>query len=289
MKRNRKILLLLILFFISFNSFILFSENKKEKKHRKHYFYIEYNRGISSHTSANIQLITQNQNLTFYNVSLIDNSFFPDNSIFPNAFFKPLFKGDIVGAVKATTEPYYGIRLYHFLKSRPEIGFGIDFIHFKVFLPDESQKVHIIGTIDNKGIDKTDDIHNYFYSFNVSHGVNHIGLSIVYRKMFFKNSTFPDGKIQPFVSFHIAPCIPHHEVKLKNSDLKAYSYQIKFPNFGFGLGLGTRFQLAEHFGLYIEYKYTYTFLRNLVFDNGEGKVKLNFGVHHLSWGISLIL
>ena len=288
MKGNRKILLL-ILFIIFFNPLVFSSNKDKKEKHREHYLYIEYDRGMSSHTSANIQLITQTQYLTFYNVHLIDNSFFPDNSIIPNAFFKPLFKGNIVGAVKATTEPYYGIRIYYFLKSHPGIGVGIDFIHFKVFLPDESQKVHIIGTTDNKRIDEVEDIHDYFYSFNVSHGVNHIGFSILYRKMILKNRNFPDGKIQPFVSFHLAPCIPHHEVKLKNSELKAYSYQVRFPNFGFGVGLGTRFHLTEHFGLYIEYKYTYTLLRNLVFDNGEGKVKLNFGVHHLIWGFSFIL
>lgn len=287
MKRSRIVFLLIVLVFINLS---VFSSEKKEKKKQKlHLFYIEYNRGISSHTSSNIHLITQNQNLIFYNVRLIDNSFFPDNSIIPNAFFKPLFKGDIVNAVKATTEPYYGIRIYHFLKKHPEIGFGIDFIHFKVFLSDESQNVQIKGTDNGEQIDKTDDIHNYLFSFNVSHGVNHIGLSFVYRKMFLKNLKFPDGRIQPYFSFQIAPCIPHHEVKLKNSDLEAYSYQIKFPNFGFGVGFGSRFHLFNHFGLYIEYKYTYTFLRNLVFDNGEGQIKLNFGAHHLIWGFSLII
>ena len=285
--KNIKIILLFGL--ILLNS-LVFSKNKeKDERHRYHLFYIEYNRGFSSPTTSNIHLKTATQDLTFYNVHLEDNSFFPDNSIIPNAFFKPLFKGDIVGAVKATTEPYYGIRIYHFLKTHPEIGFGIDFIHFKVFLPDESQNVQIKGTDNKNKIDRTDDIHNYFYSFNVSHGVNHIGLSFVYRKMFLKSEKYPDGKVQPYFSFHIAPCIPHHEIKLQGSELEAYSYQLKFPNLGFAIGLGSRFHLFNHLGIYIEYKYTYTFLRNLVFDNGEGKVQLNFGVHHIIWGFSLII
>ena len=277
---------IIFLIFISILTNLTFSGGKSKKIKLT---YIEYNRGYSSPTNTSISLKTPSESLVFNNVHLIDNSFFPDNSIFPNAFFKPLFKGDIVGAVKATTEPYYGIRIFHFLKNKPNIGFGIDFIHFKIFLPNEPQRVKISGTIEGKTIERYDDIHNYLKSFNVSHGVNHIGIAFVYRKMYYKTEGFPDGKVQPYLSFHIAPCIPHHEVKLKNSELKAYSYQVKFPNFGFGIGTGVRVHIFSHLGFYFEYKYTYTFLRNLVFDNGEGNIKLDFGVHHLQWGLSVIL
>jgi len=282
---NKVLKLKIIIFIILLTSNLAFAEKEKVKKMKL--TFIEYARGVSSSTNSTIHLSTVSKDLYFYDVHLIDNSFFPDNSIIPNAFLKPLFKGDIVGAVKATTEPYYGIRIYHFLKNKPQIGFGIDFIHFKVFLPDEKQTVKIKGTKEGENINLRDDVHNYLESFNVSHGVNHIGFSIIYRKRLYKNEKFPDGKLQPYVSFHIAPCIPHHEVQIKDSELKAYSYQIKFPNFGFGLGAGLRVRIYEHFGLFLEYKYTYTFLRNLVFDNGEGKIQLNFGVHHLQWGFSI--
>jgi hypothetical protein len=71
---------------------------------------------------------------------------------------------------------------------------------------------------------------------------------------------------------------------------KAYSYQFRFPNFGLGLYAGVRFKLRRHFGLYLEYKFTYSYLHGMIFDNGqEGKVQIAFVDHHLQWGVSYIL
>jgi hypothetical protein len=71
---------------------------------------------------------------------------------------------------------------------------------------------------------------------------------------------------------------------------KAYSYQLRLSNMGFGLNLGLRLQVFRKLGLYLEYKLTQSFLRDLSFDNGEeGTISMTFFAHHLAWGLSFLL
>ncbi len=73
--------------------------------------YFEYNRGIPSPVIAQARINYPDYfNYTLYDVVMYDYSFSPDNLIIPNAFIGHLFSVDIVNAVKAFTEPYYGIR-----------------------------------------------------------------------------------------------------------------------------------------------------------------------------------
>ena len=81
--------------------------------------YFEYNRGKSFPVTTDIGLQYGSNSLHFYDVHLDDDSFFPDNSIIPNAFLKPLFKLRFSDALAAFTEPYYGYRFIHFFKKNP--------------------------------------------------------------------------------------------------------------------------------------------------------------------------
>ncbi len=257
--------------------------------------YFEYNRGMSSPVIADFRIRKEGWgDYTFNDVVLYDYSFFPDNSIFPNAFFKPLLELDIVNAVKASTEPYYGIRFYHFFEDSPQFGWGIEFIHFKVFLPDSSenqQTVHITGTDENDvSVDEWNEIHNYIQYMSISHGVNHLSYSMVYRMMLLPTEKIPQGRIQPYVSASLGICIPHPELKLTGeTERDIYSYQIGFPNFGGGFNLGTRFQWSKHSGMYLEYKYTYTYLHGMRLDNAEGEFDASFAANHFVWGLFLNL
>lgn len=90
--------------------------------------YFEYNRGMSSPVIANLRINYPGYfDYTFHDVVMYDYSFFPDNSIIPNAFISHLLALDIVNTVKSFTEPYYGIRFYHFREDNPNIGWGIEF------------------------------------------------------------------------------------------------------------------------------------------------------------------
>lgn len=270
---------------------ILSPAPSEKSNHKMPLNYFEYNRGMSFPTRAWIRIVYPGHfNLTFHDVRMKGCSFYPDDSILPNAFLAPLLKGKFEDAIGAFTEPYYGIRFYHFFKNRPNLGIGIELIHFKVFMPDEDQQVYISGNDENGEVNNEMSIKDYISSFNVSHGINHLSLSLVYRIMLLQTEKFPAGKIQPYGALSFGPCIPHPQLRLVGDDeYKAYSYQLNFSNIGMGINLGARLQFSKHLGMYLEYKYTRTFLNAMHFDNGEeGKIQIQFPDHHIAWGLSTI-
>jgi opacity protein-like surface antigen len=250
--------------------------------------YIEYNRGKSFPVTADLSITTPDRQLTFYHLHFEDDSFYPDNSIIPNAFIKPLLQLKLDNASDAFTEPYYGFRFIHFFKKNPRLGVGIEFIHHKIFLDDHEQQVRVAGIDRGLEIDQTEAIKNYLDYFSVSHGINHISLVVVYRLMLLPSESIPDGRLQPYVTLAAGPTVPHLEMKLAETapEWDAYSYQWGWKNFGAGLGLGLRYKPWQHFGFYWEYKFTYSHLHGMRFDDSEGSVSMDFTTHHLQWGIS---
>lgn len=256
--------------------------------------YIEYSRGKSFPTRSDISLkYYNNYNYRFHGVYLEDESFFPDDSILPNAFFSPLFDLRFGDALDAFTEPYYSIRLIHFLKKNPRLGIGLELIHLKVFLMDKEQSVRMTGVYDGVPVDGRVRIGDYLDLFNVSHGVNHVSLLFNYRWLLAKTPRVPDGRLQPFASFSLGPAVPHLELDLKKADKiekKAYSYQWGWGNWGMGMGLGLRYKPNRRVGFYLEYKFTYSYLHDMYFDDDlTARVMMNFFTHHLQWGISIML
>ncbi|MCK5056470.1 MAG: hypothetical protein KAT34_07440 [Candidatus Aminicenantes bacterium] len=256
--------------------------------------YFEYNRGKSFPTRSDIGIRYGDSDYTFHHVYLEDESFFPDNSIIPNAFLSPLFDLKLLSAADAFTEPYYNMRLLHFFKKKPRFGVGIELLHLKVFLINKDQRVHMSGTYKGSPVDREVRIGDYLDLFNVSHGVNHVSLLFNYRWMLSKTPHITDGRFQPFVSISAGPAAPHLELNLKDGDnveKKAYSYQWGRHNWGMGMGFGTRYKPNRHFGLYFQYRLTYSHLHGMYFDNAPGttRVRMDFFAHHLQWGISIML
>lgn len=263
------------------------------QKTRMTRFYFEYARGKSFPTHSDVSMNYNNHNYTFHNLCLEDESFFPDNSIIPNAFIKPLLKLKLNDAQKAFTEPYYSYRFIYFLKRNPHIGIGFQFIHLKVFLMDMDQQVRLSGTYNGAPIDQTVRVGDYLDMFNVSHGVNHLGLYLTYRWMLKKTPIIKDGRWQPYISISGGPAIPHLELNTKEDGIiqkRAYSYQSSWRNWGLGLGTGIRFKPWRHLGFFMEYKFTYSHLYGMHFDDlSDTNVSLEFFTHHLQWGLSLML
>ncbi len=255
--------------------------------------YFEYSRGKSSHTTSDVHLKYNNNDYVFKDMKLIDKSFFPDDSIIPNAFFKPLFKLNFGDALKAFTEPYYSYRFIHFLKSNPNIGIGIEFIHLKVFLEDMDQNLNMIGVLKGEDVNRTARIGDYITMFNVSHGVNHLGLHLTYRWMLDKTEKIQDGRFQPYVNISAGPAIPHLEMDMVEDGITrrvAYSYQAGLKNWGFGVGGGIRYKPWNRLGFYLEYKFTHSHLYDMYLDDLKktSNVGMSFSVHHLQWGLSFM-
>lgn len=262
------------------------------KKTRMTRFYFEYSRGKSFPTHSDVSLKYDKHDYTFHNLYLDDESFFPDDSIIPGTFFKYLLRLKFNDAWKVFTEPYYSYRFIYFLKKNSHIGIGYEFIHSKVFLLDKNQRVRLSGIYNGAPIDRTVTVGDYLDNFSVSHGVNHVGLHVVYRWMLRKTPVIKDGRLQPYVDFSFGPTVPHLELNTKENGVpqkRAYSYQFSWRNWGLGLGTGVRYKPWRHFGIYLEYKFTYIYLHGLHFDEQENtNVSLDFFTHHLQWGISLM-
>ena len=266
---------------------------KKTGKGMMNLNYFEYNRGVSSHTTSDLHINYNNNDYTFKDMKLIDKSFFPDDSIIPNAFLKPLLKFEFGDALKAFTEPYYAYRFIRFLKSNPHIGIGIEFIHLKVFLEDMDQNLEMTGTLNGGQVSSKARIGDYITMLNVSHGVNHLGLHLTYRWMLDKTEKIQDGRLQPYLNISAGPAIPHLEIDLVENGVSrrvAYSYQSGFKNWGFGAGAGVRYKPWPKLGFFLEYKFTYSHLHDMYFDDLKktSNAGMSFSVHHLQWGLSFM-
>jgi len=255
-------------------------------------FYIEYSRGKSFPNHSDVSMKYQNHDFTLHHLYLEDESFFPDGSIIPNAFIKPLLQLKLNDAQKAFTEPYYSYRFIYFLKKNPHIGIGYEFIHSKVFLVDMNQQVRLSGIYNGEPIDRRVTVGDFLDMFSISHGVNHVGLHLVYRWMLKKTPVIKDGRLQPYVALSFGPTVPHLELNTKENGMpqkRAYSFQAGWRNWGAAFGTGIRYKSWRHFGFYLEYKLTYSSLHGMHFDEPENtNVSMDFFTHHLQWGISLM-
>jgi hypothetical protein len=276
--------------------FTSLDERRKEILSKMTMNYFSYHRGISSKVVSDIRIVDRDSNsdITYHNVVLDDQSFFADRSIIPNAYADALSLFDIENVVKGLTEPYYAIKYYRFLNPLPNLGLGVDFTHFKVFITDFDQNLHRTGTENGVPVNNYIRAGDYFRHYSISHGINHIALSAIYRLMFFKTDKIPDGIVQPYAGLGFGPSIPHGELTVVNPDgitttRKVYSYRVDFPNFGFDLCLGIMIKPDPHFSINLVYKYTYSMLGNISFDNGnDGYIETFFEVNHLQWGLSFI-
>lgn len=254
--------------------------------------YFEYSRGKSFPTHSDVGIRYGNNDYTLHNLYLQDKSFDRDNSIIPNAFVVPLFTLKPGLAAANFTEPYYSYRVIHFLKNNPRIGIGFEFVHLKVVVLNRKQRVRMTGMVDGEPIDATVTVRDHLEGFNVSHGVNHAGVHFVYRWLLKKTPQITDGRLQPFVNVSFGPTVPHLELTTNQNGVitkQAYSYQASFKNWGGGLGAGVRYKISRRFGLYMEYKLTYSHLHGMHFDDmDDTNVNMDFWTNHLQWGLSVM-
>jgi hypothetical protein len=236
---------------------------------------VEYTRGFCSTHDSDL-VLEHDQSLRFHNLDLEDQSFFPDDSPIPNAFVPPLAKFDLVGAVKALTAPYYGVRI--FVHPDSPWGFGLDFTHYKVLVRDESRPVRVSGDVH-----ETVPLNRYMQRFEASHGVNFVALAVRYQQPLW----WP--WLSPFAALSLGPMIPHTEVWDASGRRRAYSYQVRWGNFGAGLHSGARLHIGKRWALLAEYKLTYGHLGNMVFDDDDrARLRMDIWTHHLQWGLAYV-
>lgn len=253
--------------------------------------FFEYNRGASSPGHSDLVLRGASGETRFQNVQLEGQSFYDDNSVIPNSFIGPLARFQFGKALNAFTEPYYGYRVVHYFARHPAWAIGGEFTHHKVFMADPDQVVAVTGLWPGIPVgDGRTRIGDQFKTFNVSHGVNHISVIGQRRWMLAPTERVPDGRLQPYVSFGAGPAVPHLELEaVRDGQVRrlAYGYNAGLGNWGVGAGGGVRWRLTDRFGVYGEYKWTYSHLGDMTVDDGsETNAQMQFVSNHAMWGVS---
>lgn len=172
---------------------------------------------------------------------------------------------------------YYGWRVTHFFKHRPDWGVALDFFHYKVF-SDTNAVLPVTGTRGGAPVSGSERLGDTIQRFDMTHGVNYLTLNAVRRWRLRRNGpAFPQGRLQPYVGAGIGAVIPHVEAKI-GTDFKG-NYQVRGPGFQF-FG-GARYGLTRRWSLFGEYKFTHT---TLTVDIPHGDAHTTLDTHHLVLG-----
>jgi lipid A oxidase len=183
----------------------------------------------------------------------------------------------------AEDAPYYGARLTYFLSRESHWGFGLEFLHSKVFL-DSDKSLHVTGTRDGSPVNDTESVGDTIADFHCAHGLNYLTADTFYRFFLGQPDSFIH-RVQPYLGAGLGITIPHVVVQLPNEP--------GFEDYEFG-GLGVQaiaglsFDITKHIQLFTEYKFTYADLDKLDFSNGvtSGTISFDSMANHLVFGAS---
>ena len=139
-------------------------------------------------------------------------------------------------------EPYYGIRLSYNVPGHPQTRIVIDFTHYKIYAL-TNQAVEQDGTWRGKPLHAVAPMREKVQSFEVTHGLNTFGLSLLQNVWGGSNGAYIGGGPALYV--------PHAENRV---DGIAGGDRLAFGGFGFQAEAGVHGCVSRH-GLFTEAKY----------------------------------
>lgn len=177
---------------------------------------------------------------------------------------------------------YYGARISYFLPKHSNWGFGFEFFHSKMYL-ETGDTVRVTGDRGGARVDDSEPINNTITAFSISHGLNILAADAIYRWQFGERGHGLASRFQPYLGGGMGVAIPHVESTIGTTSFE--QYQLDGPAFvGFA---GVNFDLAKHWGLFLEYKFSYVELGNLTVPGGSYEVSPM--IHHFIAGVSFKL
>ncbi|HYZ15797.1 MAG TPA: hypothetical protein VE591_05325, partial [Candidatus Acidoferrum sp.] len=139
-------------------------------------------------------------------------------------------------------EPYYGIRLGYNPPGQPQTGIVLDFTHYKIYGRTE-EAAEQTGIWHHRPIDTFAPIRERVQSFEITHGLNMLGLSVLQQLSGAGNGAYIGGGPVMYV--------PHSENRV---DGLPGGDRYDFGGFGFQVQAGARGCLGDH-RLFGEMKY----------------------------------
>lgn len=168
---------------------------------------------------------------------------------------------------------YYGARVLYFPNSIPWLGFGVDFIHFKVYA-DPNGMVRAVGTEKGVPVDRMQRFGDSMQRFDISHGVNYLSFTVV------AGTKFLNGKLMPYVGIGMGPTILHPESTIDGESYQKYEWDV--PSWQ-GL-VGVEYLFQQNASLFFEYKYTNQSFNVAVVDGmARTRISTDHWVFGLSW------
>lgn len=154
--------------------------------------------------------------------------------------------------------PYYGLRATWWTNSNPNLGFGIDFSHNKVYADD--------ATLTSSG----------FTNLEFTDGLNTLTANVWYRWP----GLWAGGSLTPYVGAGAGLAIPH--VDVSSAGGTTFEYQVTGP--AVGVVAGVKYNFNENWAVFGEYKGTYS-ENSADLDNG-GTLETNIVTNAINVGVS---
>lgn len=146
---------------------------------------------------------------------------------------------------------FYGFRVTHFPKRSAHLGFGIEFIHFKMYA-DTSRRLRVTGIENGVPVDRLQRMDATVQRFSISHGVNLLTANVVGRLELLKSPGFPEGRLQPYAAFGVGPMLLHPESEIGGRSRQQYEWDALVPQ----LTAGLDYQVSPRVSLFAEAKLT---------------------------------
>lgn len=178
---------------------------------------------------------------------------------------------------------YWGVRGTYYFERVPWLGVGVEYIHMKVFA-DTSDVRQLTGIRAGVPVDTGVPMNTVVQGFSISHGLNYVLFNGYLRHGFYKDPVrFPAGRVQPYGGIGAGPVIVHPENSVDHLD-NGGGYDV--GGAGGQVCLGVRFLLLQYFGVFAEYKFTFS---SLEVDVAHGSAELDERSHHLIGGLTVSL
>jgi lipid A oxidase len=176
------------------------------------------------------------------------------------------------------TPPYYGARLSYFPPAITHWGFGVEFVHAKLYL-NTDETVHVTGTRNRSPVNDYERVGDTIEGFDLSHGLNFLTADVIYRWFLAERSEKLLGRLQPYAGAGIGAVVPHVESSIGGVHFGQYQWHGPGVQ-GF---VGINLDLARHWSVFLEYKLSYADL-DLTIPNGS--INVSPWTHHLVTGLS---
>lgn len=146
--------------------------------------------------------------------------------------------------------PYYGLRVSYFPRQHRQLGWSLDFTHYKMHAA-TARAVPVQGTWNGSPVDESAPMNTRVQNFEISHGVNLTSLNGDWRWQAEHGAGFAD-RWQPHVGAGLVAYLPHAEGSINGSGSSG-DYQL--AGWGYQVFAGTEYRVLGHLSLFVETKF----------------------------------